>query len=670
MKEQETILLVDDDRIDRMAFERYASQHDFPYGYRMAGSVQEASRLLEKKRFDAVVLDYILGDGTAFDLLDLLRDTPFVLITGLGDADTAVTAMKAGAADYLTKDPEGIYLQTLSPTIEKAIRNKHNELELANHRQHLEELVAERTADLSKEIAERKRTEADLRQSEKEWHLTFDAVGEMVTIHDKDFRVVRANQAASELLPNGDTDIIGQKCYSLFCSLDNNCQGCPSLLLKKDLRPRTAEITCSKTQKTFFVSTSPLFDENQEFNGVLHIARDISEWKRMESQLQQSQKMQAIGTLAGGIAHDFNNILTPIIGHAELLYPKVEPDGMVQNGLDIILQSAKRATELVNQILSFSRGQQEKVVLGHLQPVIRETLKLLRSSFPSTIKIEKDLDMQCGPVEADLTQMHQLIMNLCTNSGHAMEQYGGILKVSLSCREILVEDCLQQPSLSPGPHLCIEVSDTGCGMTQDLQDRIFEPYFTTKGKGKGTGLGLAVAHGIVASCKGNISVSSEPGRGSTFRILLPVAREDQARKELALDALSLPRGEEHILLVDDEPEVLDVAEEILTSLGYRVTPENSSKKALELFQSRKNDFDLILTDLTMPEMTGIKLSTEILTIRPEVPVILCTGFSDLISTEQVLDLGIREYLYKPISLHDMATHVRRILDDCKVELSA
>ncbi len=665
MTQKGTILLVDDDQIDRMAFERYVGKYDFPYDYTLAASVQEATHILRNDRFDAVILDYMLGDGTAFDLFDHVKDSPFILVTGIADAGVAVQAMKAGAADFLIKDSEGVYLQTLSHTVEKAIQNKRNEQELDRYRQKLEVLVAERTDTLSQEIAERKRTESDLRQSEKQWQMTFDAIGDMVTIHDTEFKMVQMNQATTDFFQKDASELVGRKCYEIFCSNQTTCDNCPALPLGKDLLSHTAEITNSESKRIFFVSVSPILDEEQKFIGVLHVAKDITDWKRLEEQLHQAQKMEAIGTLAGGIAHDFNNILTPIIGYSELLQMKVEPDGMVKNGLDVILQSARRATELVQQILSFSRQQHQKMAICHIQPIVKEALKLIRSSLPATIEIRQEIDMDCGAVRADLTQIHQLLLNLCTNSGHAMTEGGGVLDVSLGCRELQEEDCRHFSSLSPGPHLCLEVSDSGCGMNASLQKRIFEPYFTTKAKGKGTGLGLAVVHGIITAHKGYIDVSSEPGRGTLFRIHLPMAERGESRERRGAGEVALPTGTEHILIVDDEPLIVEINRKILVSLGYRVTSETSSKKALEIFRTRKGDFDLVITDLTMPELTGLELTKEILAIRPEIPVVLCTGFSEQANAEYALENGIREYLHKPVTIKKMAIIVRQVLDGRK-----
>ena len=606
-----------------------------------ASSGNEALTLLLQYDFALVLLDVQMPEMNGFEVAELMRakkksrTIPIIFITAFSkDQEHIFKGYEAGAVDYIFKPIE----QTL------IVRHKVKifcELHQARRK--------------AQEAAE------TLRQSENQWQMTFDAIGDLVAIHDTDFCILRVNRAMAEFFKQEPAELVGRKCYEIFCSHSRECENCPIISLKQDLRPHTAEISHPDLKKTFLVSASPIFDKEHEFIGVIHIVKDITDKKKLEIQLRQAQKMEAIGILAGGIAHDFNNILTPIVGHAELLRRQAEPESNMKNGLDIILQSTRRATQLVKQILSFSRQKNQEMITITMQPIIKEALNLLRSSLPTTIEIRQEVDINCGPILADPTQIHQLMMNLCTNSGHAMAEHGGVLAVTLSCRELLAEDCRRYPALSPGPYLSLEVSDTGCGMEPDLLERIFEPYFTTKEKGKGTGMGLAVVHGIVTSHKGHISVYSEPGQGTSFRILLPLVEENIVSVEKTHDDALLPTGTEHVFMVDDEPLIIEVNQEILTALGYRVTSETSSTKALELFRSHGDDFDLVITDLTMPGLTGIELAKEILAIRPETPVILCTGFSELINAEEAHDLGIREYLYKPVTIQDMAITVRRVL---------
>ena len=608
-----------------------------------AYSGNEALTLLLEYDVALVLLDVQMPETDGFEVAELIRARkktraiPIILITAISqDQKHIFKGYESGAVDYIFKPIEQPWI----------IRHKV--------------MVFCALYEARRQAQEAIKT---LRLSEKQWQLTFDAIGDLVSIHDTNFRVLRINRATANFFQQEPTELVGRKCFEIFCSHNRECQNCPIIALEQDLRPHTAEISHRKLKKTFQVSAFPIFDEEQNFIGVIHIAKDITDRKNLENQLRQAQKMEAIGTLASGIAHDFNNILTPIIGHAELLRLKAAPDSTMKKGLDIILQSAGRATQLVKQILSFSRQKNQEMVTVTIQPIIKETLKLLRSSLPTTIEIRQEIDIHCGPIMADPTQIHQLLMNLCTNSGHAMADHGGVLGITLRCSDLTAEDCSKYPALSPGPYLNLEISDSGCGMEQDVLERIFEPYFTTKKKDQGTGMGLAVVHGIVTTHKGHISVYSDPGQGTTFRILLPIARTDVITiEETKSDAL-LPTGTEHILMVDDEQLVVEVNREILSALGYQVTSETSSAKALELFRTHKNDFDLVITDLTMPELTGVELTKELLKLRPEIPVILCTGFSELIDAEEAHDLGIREFIYKPVGIEDMAVIVRRVLEN-------
>ena len=408
-----------------------------------------------------------------------------------------------------------------------------------------------------------------------------------------------------------------------------------------------------------------------EFEGQEHVfayVQDISdrihyenEQRQLEKKLQQAQKMEAIGTLAGGIAHDFNNILSAIFGYTELAQLNVDDSDRLRKDLNEILTGAQRAKDLVNQILTFSRKSDHELEPLNVQLILKEALKLLRSSIPSTIEIKEKIDPGCQAVLANPTQIHQIIMNLCTNAYYTMRETGGVLGVTLIPVEINPDKIPFKLYLSPGSYLLLEISDNGCGIPRDVLDRIFEPYFTTKPKGEGTGLGLAMVHGITKSFGGDVSVESEPGVGTTFHVYLPVA--EQAKRELTEEvAAPLPRGNERILFVDDNDSIVQVSRDLLESLGYKVAAITKSIHALEIFQQTPNDFDLVITDVTMPGMTGIDLATHILTIRPKMPIILCTGFSELVNAEKIKEFGVCEYLMKPNTRADLARTVRKALD--------
>ena len=382
---------------------------------------------------------------------------------------------------------------------------------------------------------------------------------------------------------------------------------------------------------------------------------------KYERQLQQVLKIQAIGTLAGGIAHDFNNILFPIVGYTELTMDEVPDDSVAHNNLEEVLKAAHRAKDLVQQILTFSRqsGLERKPVEVHL--IIKEALKLLRASIPASIEIINNIDDDCHPVMGDATQIHQVIMNLCTNAYQAMQDKGGTLEVNLSEVDVGYEETVKKIGMQPGKHLQLLVRDEGCGMDAIVLDRIFEPYYTTKEQGKGTGLGLSVIHGIVKNHRGDISVTSSPGKGTTFKVYLPITEDADIVTELE-PSNGAAKGNERILLIDDEEQIVSMEQQMLENLGYEVTARTDSTEALKEFSLQPQNFDLVITDMTMPQMTGDELAQKLLDIKPDIPVILCTGFNEDITEEKALAMGIQKFVMKPVIKIDLATTIRTVLD--------
>jgi signal transduction histidine kinase len=382
---------------------------------------------------------------------------------------------------------------------------------------------------------------------------------------------------------------------------------------------------------------------------------------KYERQLQQVLKIQAIGTLAGGIAHDFNNILFPIVGYTELTMDEVPDDSVAHNNLEEVLKAAHRAKDLVQQILTFSRqsGQERKPV--KVQLIIKEALQLLRASIPASIEIINKIDDNCHPVMGDATQIHQVIMNLCTNAYQAMQDKGGTLEVNLSEVYIGYEETAKKIGMQPGKHLQLLVRDDGCGMDAVVLGRIFEPYYTTKEQGKGTGLGLSVIHGIVKNHRGDISVTSSPGKGTTFKVYLPITEDAEIANELE-PSNGTVKGNERILLIDDEEQIVSMEQQMLENLGYEVTARTDSTEALKEFSLQPQNFDLVITDMTMPQMTGDELAQKLLNIKPDIPVILCTGFNEDITEEKALSMGIQKFVMKPVIKNDLATTIRTVLD--------
>ncbi|HUH65044.1 MAG TPA: response regulator [Syntrophales bacterium] len=381
--------------------------------------------------------------------------------------------------------------------------------------------------------------------------------------------------------------------------------------------------------------------------------------KKSEKGLLQAQKMEAIGTLAGGIAHDFNNILGAILGLTEMtLYESREASQ--KRRLEQVIGACDRARNLVNHILTFSRrGEQERRPVD-IGIIVKESLKLLRASLPSTINIMSDIPQNSNTVFADPTQIHQIMMKLCTNAAYAMRERGGMLKIELEHVDIDTAALSSNPALKPGPYARLIVSDTGCGIDPAIIDRIFDPFFTTKKPGEGTGLGLSVVYGIVKSYGGAINVYSEPALGTTFKIYLP--RIESAAPSESKSQGPIPRGEERILFVDDEEVLAEIGKEMVQSLGYVVAARTSSVEALKAFQAQPFRYDIIITDMTMPNMTGVELAREIHRIRADVPVIVCTGFSELINEREAGRLGIEKLLMKPLFLKDLALAIRDVLD--------
>jgi signal transduction histidine kinase/ActR/RegA family two-component response regulator len=407
--------------------------------------------------------------------------------------------------------------------------------------------------------------------------------------------------------------------------------------------------------------TEQLVKTNQDLKNEMETSRQAEQEKlALQLQLQQAQKMEAVGTLAGGIAHDFNNILAAIMGHTEISLMQVEKDELVRESLDKILQASLRAKELVNQILTFSRQNPLNVQRIMLKPIIREVIGLLRASLPRTIDITDRISKDLYAIEADPTQIHQVLMNLCTNAAHAMEENGGLLTVELENINLSKEKHPPLWDLQPGKYVKLSVADTGHGIAPENLGRIFDPYFTTKKPGKGTGMGLSVSHGIIKSYNGAITVKSERGSGTRFDLYFPGYEREEGKTAEVLE--TLPGGKERILFVDDEETLVEMMKNILKRLGYRVVATDTPLDALELFRTDPMSFDLVITDMAMPRMTGDQFARELLKIRKEIPIIMCTGFNERVNTSNIASLGIRRLLMKPLSISNISSIIREVLD--------
>ena len=465
------------------------------------------------------------------------------------------------------------------------------------------------------------------------------------------------------VLINNNFFFISANIFCMFAGYSIELNSRKRYMSKLRLEQAKTELEQANTEldRRVLERTNQLLEETLKLETEIK-EREISEKKNQDlrNQLLQAQKMEAIGTLAGGIAHDFNNILTSILGFTELALEEVEEDSSMEDGLREIYAGGNRAKELVKQILTFARQSEEEIKPIQIGPVMSEVIKLIRSSIPATIEIRASIETE-AMIMGNPTQIYQVLMNLCTNAFHAMEADGGVLTLTLKNHDPVSGPPLPAGALKDKAYIELEISDTGIGIKPENLGLIFDPYYTTKTVGKGTGMGLSVIHGIVTSYRGKIRVRSTPGKGSRFTIFLPVTNQTEEKAGFYENA-DLPRGAETLLFIDDEIAITKMADETLSRLGYTVITETDSLNALERFKQTPTAFDLVLSDMTMPRMTGNVLATHMLQIRPDIPIILCTGYSPIATEEDVIKSGVKALLNKPIIKRDLAMTVRNVID--------
>ena len=612
------------------------------------GSVSEFYEQLDQPDpfapYSALLLDYRLPRENALEIVKRIKvsanpDIPVILITGKGDEEIAVKALKLGVFDYLTKDQGYLY------KLPSVVENAYSSMRLS-------------------------REHAALVESEKHYRSLFENNQiAILLVNPETGDILDANPAASGFYGWPHEQLTAKTVHEIDVRPKEASEKERPLAVDTNrnrftFKHRTADGSIRDVK--IYSSSIRLGGQSLLYFMIYDITKRLQTEKEKETlqkKLIQAQKMESFGQLAGGIAHDFNNLLTSIIGYTELVLSQVEEDSEIEEDLQEVYTAGKRAKELVRQILAFARQSDEEQQLIGLSPIIKEVLKLIKSSTPSTIAIRQKVQSMAS-VLGNPVQIHQLIMNLCSNAVHAMEKDGGVLAIDLADIDVSEEIPVFGKSLPAGKYIKLSVSDTGYGIPDEHMASIFEPYFTTKPIGEGTGMGLAMVYGIVESCGGGIIVQSSIPEGTAFTVYFPVS--DQVMETSPYSSEPLPEGKETILFVDDDATIAKMGKRLLESLEYTAVTMTDSAAALEQFRLDPGRFDLVITDMTMPKMTGDRLAIELMAIRRDIPVILCTGYNKNISVESASKIGIKSFVYKPIVKADFARTIRKVLDDAGV----
>lgn len=680
------ILIVDDRPENLLALEKVLASIEADIIRAESGNDALAKTL--NTDFALVLMDVQMPDMDGFETVELLRQQektrylPIIFVSAIySDEIHLIKGVETGAVDFIVK-PIVPQIMIGKVKIILELYNQKKELETLAHdqkkREQIFKLLAKAlvsnvedqdvfesiiktTADIFKtehaligRITETKKVETCVTflNGEIASSLSYDLKGTPCEVANNDGLCVFQDNVQKHFPEDQDLIEMGINGY-VGVSI-NNSQGKPIGILNAfSSKPLQLPDYFSEVLEILAGRTAAIL-EQQETTQINNL---------LKQRLKQAEKMEAIGTLAGGIAHDFNNILFPMLGFAEMAKDSVKKEDPLYALLSQVMDAALRAKDLVQQILTFSRQSGQKKRAFQIHTVITEALKLMRATLPTTIDIQQNIDPDCGMMMADPTQIHQIVMNLCTNSYYAMREKGGVLTVSIDkTDELLDTDVAQSMKLKPGKYIKLEIGDTGTGMDKSTLDKIFDPYFTTKPHGEGTGLGLSVAHGIIRRNKGAITVSSEIEKGTVFQVFFPRIAQSRTIPDQQPET-SIPMGKEHILVIDDEETICVMISMMLDRLGYRATTCINPVDALEKLKEHPDQFDLVITDMTMPEMTGIDLTKKILEFKPDIPILLCTGFSELMDPEKVKNEGVTDVVMKPISKKNLAVIIRKTLDE-------
>ena len=634
---------------------------DYGFFVLEAGNGRTGIDLFKGKQPDIVLLDLRMPEMDGLEVLEILKEssplTPVIVASGTGNVAAVVDALHLGAWDYILKPVQD--MNVLLHSVKKCLNTRRLQKENMAYQEHLETVVKDRTRELE--------------ESQEKYRAVFECTGTATAILEKDTTISMVNDEFARLAGRSAEGIQWKTKWADFVFPDDlemmrryhDARRNPTAGSDVPKQYTFRFLSGDKKTRHIYLTVGMIPGTDRSVASLLDVTEQKmaeTRWKELEKQLRKAQRMEAVGTLAGGIAHDLNNILSPVLGYADMIMRESDPDGTVYSRSGKIQKAAYRAADLVRQILSFSRTREEKARAVAVHPIAREVVKLLHGSIPSTIEIVDSIQRNCGYVKADPTQIHQVLMNLCTNAYHAMETNGGRLVVSLEEKQIIRDNPLEYPGVKRGKYLLLAVSDTGCGMDEAVQERLFDPYFTTKEEGKGTGLGLATVYSIVKSCSGEIGVKSAPGEGTVITILLPAVEEHVRVEQTVHHPKTLEKIQEtRLLVVDDDREIADMYKEAFELLGYGVAAFYSGVDALDYFSSHADGVDVVVTDQTMPGKTGFEMAGEMLALKRDIPIILCSGHSETVNDSKAEKAGIKRFVLKPVSVDKLSSIIQQVL---------